>query len=167
MNFIKIGANCTCFMTRTVSVCPSPHPKSLPKWHFWPCQEETVIWCIYGGFAIRYLIKMQTLAIKFNFFSPVGLANQSMLQPLRTVPPSVLKSRCTTLLLLVMAGGKKVPHLFSIKVVPSPSLTFKLSQLHLSQLSWSLFSSVKAVNSNLNTSPCSTWIVSVFLRLLG
>ena len=54
-------------------------------------------------------------------------ALQLTLQPEYVISPSVLNKRLTTLLVLLMAAGKVVPQLFSIKVVPSPSVIVRWS----------------------------------------
>ena len=103
----------------------------------------------------------------------LGVFGPLVLEPTR----SVLNTRLTVLLLLLMAGGKEEPilwppitifpsevepQLFSIKVVPSPSVIVRWSQIQADSY-WML----KAVNSKERISPSSTWIVSVFSRLSG
>ena len=72
----------------------------------------------------------------------------------------MLNRRLVILLVLVILGGRVDPQLFSIKVVPSPSVIVRWSE---SQVLWDSMSN--AVNSNDTTSPCSTIIVSVLSRL--
>ena len=81
------------------------------------------------------------------------------------VPKShVLNSRMTKLVLLVIWPGTKLKlQVFLSKIVPSPSLIVKWS---LSQSeSWDC--TLNAVNSSTSVIPCSTFIISVFRRLVG
>ena len=64
--------------------------------------------------------------------------------------------------MLVTAAGKEEPQVFSIKVVPSPFLIVTWSLAHVE---WE--STANAVNSIAITSPSSTWMISVFLKLGG
>ena len=97
-------------------------------------------------------------------FSPPGsTALQVIFQPVIVSEPlrlSVLNKRLTTLLVLLRAAGKELPQLFSIKVVPSPSVIVRWSQSQVE----SHHSMSNAVNCNEMISPSSTCIVSVFSR---
>jgi len=70
----------------------------------------------------------------------------------------VLNKRLTMLLVLLMAAGKELPHPFSIKVVPSPSVIVRWSHGQVEPHR----SMANAVNCNEMISPSSTCIVSVF-----
>ena len=59
--------------------------------------------------------------------SPGVTALQLTLQPDLVISPSVLNTSLTMLLVLIMSAGKMVPQLFSIKVVPSPSVIVRWS----------------------------------------
>ena len=110
--------------------------------------------------------------------SPGVTALQLTLQPDLALFPSVMNTRLTMLLLLVMLGGRKElilwppitmlpleeePQLFSIKVVPSPSVIVRWSSQLESHNVWMS----NAVNCKERINPCSTCIVSVFSRLFG
>ena len=86
------------------------------------------------------------------------LTAQPGLEPLA----SVLKYISTVLLLLLISSGREDPQLFSIKVVPSPSVIVRWSY---SQVEWGSMSN--AVNCSEMTSPSSTFIVSVLSTLFG
>ena len=66
------------------------------------------------------------------------------------------------LLVLVMLAGRVLPQLFSINIVPSPSMIVRWSrgQVELGRMS-------NAVKFKERTNPSSTLIVSVFLTLVG
>ena len=61
-------------------------------------------------------------------YPPGVTALQTALQPGLEPTKLVLKTRLTLLVVLVMAAGKVKPQLFSIKVVPSPSVIVRWSQ---------------------------------------
>ena len=65
--------------------------------------------------------------IQLDWWLIPATALQLTLQPLLVERPSVVNIRLMVLLLLVMVGGKVEPHLFSIKVVPSPSVIVRWS----------------------------------------
>ena len=94
----------------------------------------------------------------------------------------VLKAMLMLLLLLTMAGGKEDPMSFpskiavlfeedpqplAIKVVPSPSVIVKWSQLQLRSQSTGSKSMSKATNSMDKIIPCSTCTNSVFSSKSG
>ena len=62
-----------------------------------------------------------------------------------------MNTSLTMLLVLVMSAGRVVPQLFSIKVVPSPSVIVRWSQrqVELGKMS-------NAVNCKERINPCST-----------
>ena len=62
---------------------------------------------------------------------------------------------------------KEEPQLFPIKVVPSPSIIVKWSQLQLRSHSTGSKSMSKALNSNDKIIPCSTCTNSVFSSKSG
>ena len=66
------------------------------------------------------------------------------------------------LLMLVMAAGREEPQLFSVKVVPSPSMIVRWSKAQVESDSMS-----NAVNCNDRMSPSSTCMISVFFKLSG
>ena len=70
------------------------------------------------------------------------------------------------LLVLVMVAGREEPQVFSIKVVPSPSMIVRWS-LQMVKLDAELDSMSNAANCKDMISPSSTCIVSVFSRLFG
>ena len=59
--------------------------------------------------------------------SPGVTALQLTLQPVIVLESSVLNTRLTMLLVLLISAGKELPQLFSIKVVPSPSVIVRWS----------------------------------------
>ena len=63
------------------------------------------------------------------FVAPGITALHLILQPVLVVSLSVSKSIWTTLVELVMIGGRTDPHVFAIKGVPSPSRIVKWSQI--------------------------------------
>ena len=106
----------------------------------------------------------------YCWHSPGVTAIQLILQPDLEVKLLVLNTSLTMLLVLIMLSGREEPilwspirmlpsevepQLFSIKVVPSPSVIVR----------WSKQAMSNAVNRKERISPCSTWIVSVFLTL--
>ena len=110
-------------------------------------------------------------------FSPGVTALQLRLQPVLVPLPSVMNTRLTVLLVLVMSVGRvdpilcpsitmspseEEPQLFSIKVVPSPSVIVRWSKKQVEYNSMS-----NAVKCNEIISPFSTCIVSVFSRRFG
>lgn len=98
----------------------------------------------------------------FGNNTPGSNALQLTLQPFFVTWPSDLKNMLTTLLVLVMLAGRAVPQLFSIMVVPSPSVIVRWSYLQVAWVSMS-----NAVNCNNTISPWSTRIVSVLAIFLG
>ena len=109
-------------------------------------------------------------------------AFQLILQPDLEPRLPVLKVMLMLLLLDTIAGGKddpmslpskmvelfkEEPQLFPIKVVPSPSMIVKWSQLQLRSQSTGSKSMSKALNSNDKIIPRCTCISSVFSRKSG
>ena len=114
--------------------------------------------------------------------APGGTAFQLTLQPDLEPRLPVLKAMLMLLLLLTMAGGKEDPMSFpskiavlfeedpqplAIKVVPSPSVIVRWSQLQLRSQRTGSKSRSNAVNSRYMTIPCSTCINSVFSSQSG
>ena len=117
-----------------------------------------------------------------DFFIPGVTAFQLILQPDLEPRLPVLKVMLMLLLLDTIAGGKddpmslpskmvelfkEEPQLFPIKVVPSPSMIVKWSQLQLRSQSTGSKSMSKALNSNDKIIPRCTCISSVFSRKSG
>ena len=139
----------------------SPHlnkPGGDPKWPFW----------------ILNSLKSMTIQMDGWFrFKPGVTAVQLRLHPV-CVPalPFMWKKIITVLLLVVMVCGWKYslcdrgfeeePQLFSIKIVPSPSVILTKSFLQLRPHSTSNW-----VNSSLIVFPLSTFSVYVLLRFEG
>ena len=122
---------------------------------------------------------------KLIFFSPLSpgaTAFQFTFHPDIEPRLPVLKTMLMLLLLLTMAGGSEdpmslpskmavlfevEPQLFPIKVVPSPSVIVRWSQLQLRSQRTGSKSMSKATNSIDKIIPCSTCTNSVFSNLSG
>ena len=88
-----------------------------------------------------------------------GGKEEPILSPPITMPPTWLFWPLVKMLLPL----EEEPQLFSIKIVPSPSVIVRWSQTQLLPQG----SMSNAVNCKEMISPCSTWIVSVTSRLFG
>ena len=104
-------------------------------------------------------------------FSPPGsTALQLIFHPVILSEPlrlSVLNKRLTTLLLLIMVAGRQEPQVFSIKVVPSPSVMVRWSQAQSPPVGLEHCSMSKAVNCRIRISPSFTRNICFFSRLGG
>ena len=87
-------------------------------------RKSIIIMTFFVGTKAASLKNKLSLLSKVFWHSPciTGTALQVTLQPEYVTPVSVLKCSSTLLLVLTMVlAGREEPHLFSIKVVPSPS----------------------------------------------
>ena len=115
-------------------------------------------------------------------FTPGAAAFQVIIQPDLEPRLPVLKVMLILLVLVTMVGGREdpmnlpskiaepfdeEPQLFPIRVVPSPSVIVKWSQLQLRSQSTGSKSMSKALNSNDKIIPCSTCTSSVFSSRSG
>ena len=115
-------------------------------------------------------------------FTPGDAAFQVILQPDLEPRLPVLKVMLILLVLVTMVGGSEdpmslpskmaesldeEPQLFPIRMVPSPSVIVKWSQLQLRSQSTGSKSMSKALNSNDKIIPCSTCTSSVFSSKSG
>ena len=115
-------------------------------------------------------------------FTPGAAAFQVILQPDLEPKLPVLKVMLILLVLVTMVGGRddpmslpskiaepfdEEPQLLPIKVVPSPSVIVRWSQLQLRSQRTGSKSMSKATNSIDKIIPCSTCTSSVFSNLSG
>ena len=76
---------------------------------------------------VTNIVQKSKVDISKRACKPGVTAVQWTLQPVLVVQPSVLNISLTILVLVVTAAGRDQPQLFSIKVVPSPSMIFRWS----------------------------------------
>ena len=110
---------------------------------------------------VTSIVQKSKVDISKRACKPGVTAVQLTLQPVLVVSPSVMNISLTILVLVVTAAGREEPQLFSIKVVPSPSVIVRWSLQEPEE--WIS----KAENVKERMSPCSTSIISVRSRLLG
>ena len=76
---------------------------------------------------VTNIVQKSKVDISKRACKPGVTAVQLTLHPVLVSLPSVLNTSLTILVLVVMAAGREEPQLFSIKVVPSPSMIVRWS----------------------------------------